>query len=445
MPHVLNITDGTTTVSLTTGNVMLTHYVPQSPKPKGNEYEDVTEPIEFMLYGAATTDVQAIGNSIDALIVSARRRQATGVGPRVYLQYQPINDSTLYRSEIVDGVPVAWANDAMTAWVQAKANAHLTVTRRPWWDGSLTEASISSQASGSPATGGKSIANCKDSTRGNYVQFAAPSTGWTLPTPAKLQLKNTSGSAQDYRNIFLGVNAFTDPTNFSHIVEGESVVGGWGTVVTGQSTCSNGGYVTQTFSNSTDFRWALNSTLLSQAAGRDFRLLTRFSGYSSTPQIYVTPKLRDSAGLIPLAVGQEIALPTSAPQLWDLGTLPIPPGGWNTNWGAAQLGLSFRVAGTVTVNIDYTQLTGLDSYKKLIQRGYSVSNNDSIVNDDIEDQMYVVSGGVNLPIYTAQAGPLMIFPGVTQRIYILHDEGSSSDITNTFSAQLWYRPRRLTI
>lgn len=434
-------------MSLTTGNVMLTHYVPQSPKPKGNnEYEDVTEPIEFMLYGPATTDVQAIGNSIDALIVSARRRQATGVGPKVYLQYQPINDSNLYRSEIVDGVPVAWANDAMTAWVQAKANAHLTVTRRPWWDGALTEAPLSSQASGTPATGGKTVHNCKDSTRGNYVQFAAPSTGWTLPAPAKLQLKNTTGASQSYRNFFLGVNAFADPANFSHIIEGESVASG-GTVVTGQSQCSNGGYVTQAFSNSYLFKWVLSSALLSQAAGRDFRLLVRFFGYSTTPQIYVTAKLLDTDGQIPLAVGREIALPSYAggALLWDLDTLPLPPGGWNTNWGAAQLGLSFRAAGSVSVNIDYIQLTGTDSYKKIIQRGYDALNNDYVVNDDTEDQIYLIEGGTNRAIYTAQAGPLLVFPGVTQRIYILHDEGNASDIANTFSAQLWYRPRRLTI
>ena len=100
MPHLLNITDGTTTLPLSTSPAMLQYYVPQTPKlGDDGRFQPVSEPVELLLYGANVAAVDAALNSLEAMALAARRRRVSGAGPCVYLQYQPIG-GTLGRSEV---------------------------------------------------------------------------------------------------------------------------------------------------------------------------------------------------------------------------------------------------------------------------------------------------------------------------------------------------------
>lgn len=448
MPHVLNITDEATSTSLTTNGVMLGHYVPKEPAEKKgggyHEYDDVTDTIEVTFTGPATTNVQAKVNEINRWLVAARRRAQEGVGNRVFLQFRPINDPATWRSELLGGV-VRLDDKAMTVYGQAKVQAQIIVTRRPWWEAALTELAIASKASASPATGGKSIHNHNDASQGNYIEIADTQVTGDLPAPVKLQLTNTTGSSQDYRNFYLGTETRVGLQFLANTVEGETVVSG-GSTVGSQPTASNDAYRTFTFSGTTEVQWNLASSVLQRTAGRRYRVLCRFMSYSSTPAIFVQAVLRDAFGLLLLdGDKREFLLPSSVQQLHDLGTLRLPPGGYSSLWAAMRLGLRMRAASSVTVAVDFFQLFAVESFQHIVQRGMQVLNGDSIVFDNIEQEYYLVEAGERHPIYTVKDDPLLIFPNQIQRIYLLHDEGSSLAIGNTFTVRAWYRPRRLTI
>jgi hypothetical protein len=48
-------------------------------------------------------------------------------------------------------------------------------------------------------------------------------------------------------------------------------------------------------------------------------------------------------------------------------------------------------------------------------------------------------------IYSNKSGRLRVWPGQTQRILILQDEGSASTTTQTMSVRAYIRERRLTV
>lgn len=457
MAHALSLSDGTTTVNLSSSGVFLTRYSPQPPSVRtgsargldGDDvtdpaYENVTETIELLPYAANTTALQAVVNGIERLIDYAKQRQKFRTGPRVYLQLQVDGESNTYRSEILYG-RFEPAEDALSIWGNYQFPARLSVTRRYFWEGALTELQLSTSNS-SAATGGKTIYNHDDSDAGNdnWVQIAAAQVGGAIPAPLRLTLQNTTGSAQDYRNIYMAVNAYSDPANFTHIIEGESVVSGYGTS-TSLSTCSGGSYVARTLSVGTnEMHWNISSTQLQDTQGRDFRILMRLVTQPAST-IYVTACIYDKDGLIPLATGDEVKITASTNAIVDLGVLAIPPGGYNTTFGAVRLVLKLRTTGTPSVSIDYFQLTPTDSFRKLYQLGYSAANNSYIIDDGIEGYTVLQESSVDYPIYTVYDSPLIVFPNRIQKIIILHDEGSSSVIANTFSIRAYYRPRRLTI
>lgn len=457
MAHSLSLSDGVTTVSLTTSGVFLTQYSPSPPSVRtgsargfdGDDvtdpmYENVTETIELLPYAGNTSALQIIVNGIERLIDYAKQRQKSRVGPRVYLQLQVDGESNAYRSEILHG-RFEPAEESLSVWGNYQFPAKLYITRRYFWEGALTELQLSTSNS-SAATGGKTIYNHDDSDAGNdnWVQIAAAQVGGAIPAPLRLTMQNNSGAAQDYRNIYMAVNAYSDPANFTHIVEGESVVSGYGTS-TSLSTCSGGAYVARTLSVGTnEMHWSISSTILQDTQGRDFRIIMRLVSQPAST-VYVTANIYDKDGLIPLATGDEVKITSSSNALIDLGVLPLPPGGYNTTFGAVRLVLTLRTAGTPTMSIDYFQLTPTDSFRRLYQRGYSAGANSFIIDDGIEGYTVLQESSVDYPIYTVYDAPLMVFPNRLQRIIILHDEGSSSVIANTFAIRAYYRPRRLTI
>lgn len=445
MPHQLFLTDGISNISLTTDGVILNHYVPQAPRRIGPgvlDYEPVTETVEITISAASTTAAQSAINYIERLLVAAIHRTLSGIGNRVYLKYQPMNDGTLWRAEVKDGT-LELGDRAMTTFGQAKIEAMLTIQRFAWWEGAETALPLSN-GNGSNNTTGLTSYNHDDGDSGhdNWVTIAEDVVEGVLPTPVKLTLTNNTGASQDYRHVYVANNAFSDPANLAHIIEGESVVSG-GTVAS-LAGMSGGQYVHSTLPGPAYWHWTLSTSLLTKMAGRYFRALGRFVSLTANA-VYATLQIRDQYGLVTLHEGEEVLLPTTD-QLADLGALPFPPGGYNSNWAAQRLVLKLRSAATVQVSLDFIQLTPLDSYRMLSQRGYQAINGSAIIDDGIEGLTYLQESGRDEPIYTTYGQPLHIFPSSNpQRLIILHDEANSAPIANTFSVKAVYRPRRLTI
>ena len=444
MPHLLNITDGTTTLPLSTSPAMLQYYVPQTPKlGDDGRFQPVSEPVELMLFGANTAAVKAALNSLETMALAARARRVSGVGPRIFLQYQPIGGA-LGRSEVRE-MEIKLGRSAMTAYGQAKLPVTLLVERVPWWEEARAQIPLSNVAV-SNNTSGLTMWLRSDGPEGrnNAARIAAGAAAGVLPSPLEIWMQNLSGGARTYDNFYIANNMFAP--DLSHLLEAENRSNGAGTVMTGNAY-SGGAYLRLTGTN-IYATWALPASLLAATAGRYMRIMARFASYMPTsPKIYARAELRDYYGLVTLArTPYEVALGPEDANIADLGLLPLPPGGYSSAWAQNTLALFFRCDISATISLDFLQLTPADElcYRHVEQRGMVVNASDWVVDDGIEGLQYLIEGGANHPIFTEHTPPLHVFPGVAQTLYFLHD-GPDTSADWKLGVKVFYRPRRLTI
>ncbi len=446
---LLQITDGTTTVTLSgTSPVLGCTYFPVAPQMRAGEWQPVTETAEVNLRGTHTA-IRATINSIEALLQAAALRKATNVGPRVFAVYEPVDsDPATFRSEIAEGRVVWSENPGLRRLGDTNPTVRVAViwTRAAWWEGAEAELELSAngQAAG---TGGKTVYN--DPANGNWVDVAAAQVGGVLPAPIRLQLTNTTGGTRSYRRLMVGVNAYSTPASLVHFLQAEGRLAG-GTIAADE-TSSGGNRLDFTLTSSpTVFSWTLPAADLQRARGRSFRILARFADAAGS--VYVRPQIRNASNVV-LWGGDELALTMPIFESWqDLGVVPLPPGGYGSAFGAMRLSLSLRGSGVT--QLDVLQLTALDSYRQweLVGTGIAVGANESIVIDGIDGLAYVLAGTARYPLPVAVGGPLMLQPGLTQRLYLLHQIAAfqtagagDAPINATMSVRAWHRPRRVTV
>jgi len=449
MTNTLSVTDGTTTISLTSSGVVLTSYMPKAPDfdaATGN-YKDVTEPVEFLIADTTTANVQAKLAALDVLLQGARRAQ-NGRGAKTYLHFQAGADSAAWRSEILD-YRLELGEDAAVGLYQARLECTLIVVRRSYWEDTTLRTLALSNGNGSGATSGLSIYNHDDSGTGhdNWLQIAANDVTGVLPAGCQIRLTNDIGATRTYSKIYLALNAFSDPGNFTHILEGESRASG-GSIVSDAAYYSNGQALSFTIGSggtpsTSTFVWTLPAATLQDAAGRPFRLLARFAGGLGTTTCYA--EVRAANGTSTLWRGDSVALPDLYGGLLDLGVVPLPPGGYSTAYGALTLALTFT--GIATRYLDFIQLTPMDAFV-LLECMAPCAHGEAVMYDSIEDRQYILSGATELGYVTASGGRLLLQPGVINRLIVLQENSTGTnrgEISESFTAMVRYRPRRLTI
>ena len=449
MTNTLSVTNGTTTISLTSSGVVLTGYMPKAPDfdAATGSYKNVTEPVEFLIADTTTANVQAKLAALDVLLQGARRAQ-NGRGAKTYLHFQAGADAAAWRSEILD-YRLELGEDAAVGLYQARLECTLIVVRRFYWEGTtLTNLALSNSAT-SGATSGLNIYNHDDSGTGhdNWVQIASTDVTGVLPAGCQVRLTNNIGASRTFTKIYLALNAYSDPANFSHILEGESRASG-GTVVSDATAYSNGQALNFTIGSgitpgTAAFVWTLPAATLQDAAGRPFRLLARFVGGSGTTTAYA--EVRAANGTSVLWRGDTVAMPDLYGGLLDFGVVPLPPGGYSTAYGALTLALTFT--GVALRYLDFIQLTPMDAFT-MIECVAPCANGETVVADSIENRQYIVSGSAELSYASASGGNLLLQPGVINRLLVLQENLTGTnrgEIYEMFTVLVRYRPRRLTI
>lgn len=436
MAHVFSITDGTTTITLTnTAPYLVTAYDMATIDDGSDSTPDdpqITESLDVLVISTTSPNVQLLARAVELLLETAKRRQTTRSGPRVFFQLQVDGDATVWRSEIIDG-RFKPDKDTLENWYSKKVPYHLMLTHRVW-EGPRKELEIASASSTTPNTGGKPITNGQAS----YIQILGSQVGGVLPAPVELQLTNTSGVSIQYGNFYLANNAFSDPTNFAFNIEGETSSDG---ADVSDGTCSNALYNLYGTTSSGYIRWNLSSATMQDTQGRSFRLIARFFGWSGT-NLYVKPSLRSTTDGSILFEGDEQKLASSWDlRFIDLGSIPLPPGGYFTSYTGTTLWLEVRATGALTLGIDFIHLLALDSYQNIYQMGGVVPNNTTITFDNIERNFHLVGN----TLFSPRSGTLKVFPGVTQRIHIIYDEETSSNVSRTMTVKAYIRERRLTV
>lgn len=436
----LRLTDGTTTIDLQTAPWLGMTYTPSA-----GSFNDarVSETAVGVLEGTAA-NIRAAVSAVETMLRAAWRRQQR-TNARVYVEYRPLSTDGWFRSEVFEGT-VAWSNNPERRRLTGTTNTvelAISFTRSNFWDGAEVEVQLST-SNQSAATGGRAILNHDDSGTGhdNWVQIASTQVAGDLPGPARIQLTNTSGSNRTYRTMAIALNALSAPSAFVHMLEGEARSSG-GTV-DNDASASGGQTNDLALSASTiTVVWTLSAAQMARTQGRLFRLLGRIVGVSGA--ITVQPEIRSSSGGGVLWRGDVITLPGQYGGMTDLGAVSLPPGGYSASFGAVVLALI--CTGTGLLEIDFIQLTPLDGYRVL--RLLGPCNNNEAVEDSAAEQMaYVLSGSTVLPHVTAVGSPILLHPGLTQRIMVLAETGTTPDpmlITDGWTVRVWHRPRRLTI
>ncbi len=422
---------------------MLSRYTPTTSKSG----EPVVEVIDLVVYGSTTAEMQGRINAIERMFVTAERRNMTGSGPRVFLHIQASGESATWRGEVLAGL-LELDKSAMSVFGQAQVKVELEVTRRAYWEDTTLRNLPLTNGNGAGATSGLNIVNHDDSGTGddNWVQIAADQVTGVLPAGVQVRLTNDIGATRTYSKIYLALNAFSDPANFTHVLEGESRASG-GSVVS-DAAYSNGQALSFTIGSgvtpgTSTFVWTLPAATLQDAAGRPFRLLARFAGGIGTTTAYA--EVRAANGTSVLWRGDSVALPDLYGGLLDMGVVPLPPGGYSTAYGALTLALTFT--GIATRYLDFIQLTPMDAFV-LLECMAPCAHGEAVMYDSIEDRQYILSGSAELGYVTASGGRLLLQPGVINRLIVLQENSTGTnrgEISESFTALVRYRPRRLTI
>lgn len=447
----VRLTDGTTTVNLnSTSPVQGCTYFPSPPDAAAEGWaEEVSETCEVLLIGTAAA-VRATVNSIERLFETARQRRESGSGARLYVEYQAVTGDTYYRSEILYGrlvwseAPAARRLGDTTPRVQVAIHW----TRRHFWEYACTSGgdytpiaiALTSSANGSPVTTPVTLYSNDDATAAqtNWIGIANTQVIGTLPAPIKLKLAQADATSRAWRNFYLANNVFSDPTGMDPFLLGSEAEGG---------TPDASSWATAIDHSQNDWVWHIPDAQLADLAGRYWRALIAFSVTDGGGWYARADIAAESGGVYQtLWEGDEVYI--SSTGLYDLGAMPIPPGGYDTGAGNIALKVTVRAGSSGNGTVDFVQFTPTQPgmFRKIVQLGYTTPQNDLLVDDGPEGLTYYEDGstGAHYLIMRAEGEPLHVWPGITQRLRVLV-AGSTWTAGWKLTAQAWYRPRFITV
>jgi len=408
MAHALSITDGTTTISLSTTDWLMLHYVPNVPSYRNGEYEPVTDSIELTTDTASGSAAQTAINAVQLLLESARRRYETRSGPRVYLTLQLDSDASSWRSEVQYGQMVG-GNDSLRAW-QGIQPQTMVVTRVPFWEGA--EATLVSSQSLTNSDGSNSY-------------YSSATVSGVLPTPPIVTLSNNSGDSQTQRDIYFGVNAFNSPATFD------------GTLGT-QALSDTAPYTY----NTEQADWTLTAALTA-LHGDSTRFVGAFAG-GYTENIWW--KLSQEYGGVTPISNTSPVYPTSDSGLLDFGTMRVPTGGYSTTTTGIDLEIKTQSDATnLSCTLTFLQMFPANNTRRYSFAAANVSNGYAIVDDGVDGDVYMKSGSYRHDVVTAIGAPMMLHPGQGHRFLWLMRKSTGYVAADTCALTVAYRPRRLTV
>jgi len=450
MSHLLRITDNTTTVTLSSGNMYLADYVPAGTRRKD---EPLYETADIGFTGGLSTMRSNI-QAINRLFAQAENYVENRQGPKVYIEFDPNTSGTVYRSQLIFAEPVQLPDDVLGAgWAATSFEATLNWYREPFWEGPLTQIPLANSSSTS-TTDYLTVNNRNDGSGENWVSIAAADVIGDIPSPIKLEMLNATTDATATDEIYIWHNIHSNPENFAYFIEGESSSDASSTT---DATSNSGAYGAFSISSTDEARiasWTLSSSDLDDAEGGRFAITVRWPAIFPYTDTYIRFKLETTVNYNELDAGGLflVASTTDADNDRELSMfdpLRIPPGADNqTSMADVYLSMfALRTAGSGTINVDYLQLSPISrssGWKRFISVDVGVGIDETFYFDEIQGLIYKQdSSGNKLFEFTDYGGPILLEPNAVQRLYFnTCDNAGISAITQNWSVRLWYRPRR---
>ncbi len=461
---LLKLVKGSTTITLS-GETYIAGctYIPRTPEDNvtatasswrnGGEVSavvkrNVTESATVILQGTAS-QMLAQARAIEALLPTedAQRRAAS---TKLYVEYRQESTGDTYRAEVL-AARVEWPNQPLTPWLASGAVSITIIWQRRWyWEDTTLRTLALTNGNGADVTAGLTVFNHDDSystefplvSHDNWVSIAAAAVTGVIPAPAHIEITNNQTLA--LAKICIGHNVQANPATLAHILEGEaSTIAGAGDIT--DAGASGGKWRTASWTGAITgtkiFKWTLSAAQLLAMGGNYFRVLARVSGQAAGMYVRVGLWGPTSSALTLFAAAEEVE--AQATPLQDWGVIQLPPFTLTKPYDLA-LAVEMRCAGTDTLDLDFLQLTPIDSWRQVRQIGYQLAATDVYVDEGNGAAYVQDASGYQYPILIADGDPIMLWPGYDQRLYFLFG-GASMDPAWTFGVKVKYRPRRLTL
>jgi hypothetical protein len=437
----LRISDGTTTINLNDKtNGIVTNYVPRVVDDGDG---GINETAEVTLRGSVATVRTALQN-LNKLFRQAEVYQKREVGTRVFLEIQLQSGDDYWRSELLEAAPIPTSETLDLGLITGAMKLRLSWRRRAFWEGPEAVLPLTN-GNGTNVTTGITVHPINDATHSNYVAISGSNVSGDLPAPIKLTFENTYNDADRMGDTWMALNVRSNPSSLQHVLEGENADYG----LTPSSPVSNlysnnlRGIGTIPVTEGVICYWNLDNTFLQNCAGNDFRILCKLA-FNLTGDIWAKMRLSMS-GLSTLYEGPEVKL-TEYYRYVDLGIVRIPPSNMLSVSTIMPLRLELlgkRPAGTQEIQIDFIQLMPMDGYRKIDHKGYDIGYGAKLVDNQIDEQIYVDWSTGASKYQIVYGNKLMLEPGKNQRFYFFY-EGTNAAL-RTASAIISYRPRRAVI
>ena len=450
MAATISLTYGSTTVDLTSTTILTLAHPFGTPSVISSEvevgrdkqnlsiagYANVTESLDLLITGASVSALVTTIRSIESMLDKARQSARTWQDVRVYLEIEHEGDgSVAWRSEVLAG-QLSY-KEALDQLSRLKVEARLAITRRPFFEGARTALELSTAADTTPSTSERTLHITDTSVVGerNYINIAAAQVTGNLPTPIELQIRNAEAAAKTWTAYYIGNFVHMTPASVTPIFIGtDSLVDGASYTWTGTDT------------EQPTHRWEVTSAQLAYYAGQYVRMIARIT---SSNAVYARAVVEYYVAAAPPGVpiykaGRQVFIGDSG--TYDLGVVPLPPGGASASWSGVAIAIYGQYTGGSTLTIDHIQLmpAGDGKFRKIKQSGFTVANTTAMVDDGPEGLTYLrtVSTGARFPLLSGYYEPILLWPGVVNRLRIWIAGATKGD---EVEAQAWYRPRRVSV
>jgi len=447
----LLLQSGSDTVNLTADGVYLMDYVPRYD----SNAESLTESIDVRITGTSSSAIADKIRSIERFFELTKNYYDNRQGVPCYLLYQADSSLPVVQSRLLNGRVIASDKLSHYKLLNKSVDVGLVIERLPFWESfSETELPLTN-GNGTNVTGGINVFNCNDGSgsppnkRNNYVQISGSHVGGNLPAPVRVWLQNLYDSSNRISNLYLSQNVFSNPSSFTHIIEGERAA--WGGSNVASSGASAGYYRNITWSGNNQTiiaRYSLPSSIISNGGGRYFKIYAALM--NSVSNTYIQARITFPSGY-PITIiqeDQEILIPTGE-RFIEIGTLQIPP--WlidQNDLYSLDLSLYGRKSGGGALAIDFLYLMPAESFVLWKPRGYGLAHTTQLTVDYIEDQSYVegYSPGGKASIYMLFGKPITLIPNRTQRLYFQQSGDTGDlDINRKILVRVFYRARYGTL
>ena len=453
--NIFRITDGTTTISLLGGSPILgVTYVPDAPSPEVARFasslmdgdtinaiarHNVTETVSLVLEGTSTA-MESLRTNIQRMMWQAEQRQQTGTGAIVYVEYEETSASDTYRSELIGGAVEYASAVARRTRSDSESTVELLIHwERMWYWESTTETQVATRIKGASSytVSAKTIRNQETfdaNNYGNFVEISSTGVGGDLPAPARIVLKNLSLADRALTEyLFFNSWRIQDYAGGQLWLELE---GGTNATTVSDATCSGGSKSRNTV-NAAGAMDSIPVSALPVTADRLYFLpVIRFSAFTANKVWARFGLISYLHGYADLGVDTEEQLLTNSSDLQIFQAIPVMAK------GTLELLLAMRSEDTITVDGDYLFMAPTDSVRilrtvglKLVVSGKMIDYGNGVT--ELLDNL-----DVNYGFVTPLGSPLMLMPGVFQRVHFLASGDGSSPFWN-FELSLFYRKRVL--